>query len=796
MNDLKFAFRRLLKNPGFTAVAVLTLALGIGVNTSMFSGLNSLLMPELPYPDSDRLMRVFHTSPHSQRWPHSPANFLDQRDQNTIFEGMAATTARSFNLSEPGQPAERLRAVLATADLIPMLGIQPQLGRAFLPEEDLPGRNNVVVLNHAFWLRHFSADPAIIGRTLRLDGETVTVIGVMPSRFRDRQQWGTVDLLRPMGFTDEQREWRGNNYLDVFARLKPGVSVARGNAALETLAARLRQEHPDSNAGSGFRLMALTKSRMDPRGQTMLWLIMGLAGFVLLIACANLANLQFARTALRSRELAIRGALGAPRGRLLRQLLTESLLLAALGGLLGLLLAHWVNGWLVQELTEDGRPLVTLEMNLRVFGFALLVSTLSGLAFGLVPAWLAARTDLNTALKKGARGGGGGDRSQHRLGQGLIVAQVALALMLLAGAGLVVSGLQSFGSRDPGWRIDGLSAGYLSLPAGKYPDGEPRRSFAVRLQEKLGLLPGVERAAIASALPISGFRSHTGLMMEGEAESGQPRLRSLQFVSPGYFATLGIPLLEGREFTAADTADQPDVVIVNEALARACWRDGSALGKRIGSPGAWQEIVGVVGDVRAATDAGEPATHFQSYHPLAQESQSGLAVAVRGTVSADTLRRAVAELDPDLPLSEAGAIRATVGRFLGQVAVAGWLLAAFAGLGLFLAALGTYGVIAGFVGQRTNEIGVRMALGAQIRDVLWLVLGKGLRLTAVGLAVGLVGAIGLARVLVSLAPGLESNGPAVLFVVSALLLAVAFIACWLPARRASRVDPMVALRNE
>ncbi|MCB1471145.1 MAG: ABC transporter permease, partial [Rhizobiaceae bacterium] len=468
---------------------------------------------------------------------------------------------------------------------------------------------------------------------------------------------------------------------------------------------------------------------------------------------------------------------------------------AALGGLLGLVLAHWANRWLVQELTEDARPLVTLEMSLQVFAFALLASTLSGLAFGLAPAWLASRRDLNSALKQGARGGGS-DRSQHRLGQGLIVTQVALALMLLAGAGLVVSGLRDFGARDPGWRIEGLSAGYLSLPEGKYPEGEAQRTFITRLRETLEALPGVERAAVANALPITGFRSHTGLTVEGSSEAGPARLRSLSSVSPGYFATLGIPISEGREFSEADSADRPDVIIVNESLARAYWPNGSALGKRIGAPGAWQEIVGVVGDVRAATDPGEPESRFQSYRPLAQDTHKGIAIAVRGMVSADTLRRAVADLDPDLPLSEAGPVKATVDRFLDQTAVAGWLLAAFAGLGLFLAALGTYGVIAGFVSQRTNEIGLRMALGAQIRDVLWLVLGKGLRLTAVGLGIGVAGSIGLARALVSIAPGLRVNGPAVLFAVCALLLLVAFIACWLPARRASRVDPMEALRSE
>ncbi len=795
MNDLRFALRQLLKNRGFTAVAVLTLALGIGVNTSMFSGLHAVLMPELPYPDSDQLVRVFRTSQHSQRWPHSPANFLDERAQNSVFTHMAATTSRLVNLSEAGQPAERLRAVLATADLITMLGIQPQLGRAFLQEEDQPGRDDVVLLNHAFWLRRFNADPGIVGRTLRLDGETVTVVGVMPPEFGDRQVWGTADLIRPMAFSDAERAVRGNHYLDVFARLKPDLTLAQANAGLATLAARLREEYPDNNADTGYRAVTLARSRMEPRGQAMLWLILGLAGFVLLIACANLANLQFARTALRSRELAIRGALGAPRGRLLRQLLTENLLLAALGGLLGLLLAQWTNQWLIHNLTEDGRPLVRPELSFAVLGFAFLASTLSGLAFGLVPAWLASRTDLNATLKQGVRDGGAG-HSRHRLRHGLIVAQVALALMLLVGAGLVTNGLNRFSTSDPGWRIDGLHAGYLNLPAATYPDGDARRGFMDRLQEKLSTLPGVERASLANTLPVSGFRSHIGLAIEASATSVTSSLSSLAFVSPGYFPTLGIRLLDGREFAPTDTAQSPSVIIINESFARACWPHVSAVGQRIGQPGAWQEIVGVVADVRSATDPGEPTTRFQCYRPLTQEPQSGLAVAVRGHVTAETLRGAVAELDPDLPLSEAGSVRATVGRFFDQAAIASWLLGAFAGLGLLLAALGTYGVIAGFVGQRTQEIGVRMALGAQLRDVRWLVLGKGLRLTAVGLALGCVGSLGLVRVIASLTPGLRPSGPVVLFSVSALLLTVAFIACWIPAQRAAKVDPMEALRNE
>jgi len=794
LQDVRFGLRMLRKNPGFTTVAVLTLALGIGVNTSMFSGLQSLLLPKLPFPEPDRLVRVFRTSSHSQRWPHSPANFLDQQQQNTVFERMAAVNVTSCNLSGAGGQAERLRVLEASADLIPLLGIQPVFGRGFLPEEDRPG-NDVIILNHGFWLRRFSGDTNVLGRTLRLDGHAVTVVGVMPVSFQNAPEWGSVDALRPIAFTDDQRQNRGGNYLDVVARLKPGLSLSQASAGIDTLAARIRQDRPDNNSEDGLRAVPLAQSRMDPRGKIMLWLIMGLAGFVLLIACANLANLQFARTALRTRELAIRGALGAPRGRLLRQLLTESLLIAALGGVLGLLLSSWVNQILSSQLVEDGRPLLSLKLNFVVLGFALTVSTLTGLAFGLVPAWLASRNDVNTSLKQGSRGATG-DRSQHRLRHGLIVLQMALALMLLAGAGLVVSGLKNFGKQDPGWRVDGLSSGQLSLPDYKYGNSKLRHAFTERLQEKLAALPGVERAAVACTLPISGFRMTTDLVVEGQSETGRRNLRNINVVSPDYFATLGIRLLDGRDFSAADTEGRPNVIIVNETLARTYWPGESAVGKRIGFPDAWQEIVGVVNDVQSPTDAGESSTRFQTYRPLAQEAQSSLTVAVRGNVSATALRKAVAELDPDLPLSRPGSVRAVVAQAFGQFAVGGWLLGGFAGLGLLLAAIGIYGVMAGFVAQRTNEIGVRMALGAQVQDVLQLVLGRGVKLTLIGTALGLVGAMGMTRTLKSLMPGLNSDSPLVLALVVVLLVIVALVACWLPARRAAKVDPIVALRTE
>lgn len=793
MNDLRYAVRQLQKSPGFTVVAVLTLALGIGVNTAMFSALQSLLMPDLPYPESDRLVRIFRTSPYSQRWPHSPGAFLALREQQNVFSHVTATTSRRVNLSAAGEPPERLRAERATAEFLPMLGMMPLLGRSFRPEEDQPGRNQVALLSHAFWVRRFNADPGVLGRVLRLDGEPVTVIGVMPPEFADRHTWGRADILQPMGFSSAESQNRGNHYLDVFARLNPGVTDAQATAALASMAAHSAAERLGSPAETGYRVVPMARSRMDPRGQLMLWMILGLAGFVLLIACANLANLQFARTIVRSRELAIRSSLGAGRGRLLRQLLTENLLLAAFGGLVGLLFARWTTQWLTYRLVEDGVPMIPAELNLGALGFALLASGVSGAAFGLLPAWWASRVDPNASLRYGDAGGGTGPARQ-RLRHALIVAQIALALMLLSGAGLVAGGLRQFSRSDPGWRLDGLHAGHLNLPESTYPDASARQRFVEQLQQRLSAVPGVERAAVASALPISGSRSHVGLVIESSATGLENSLSSLVFVSPGYFSTLGVRLVEGREFEPGDSAESPSVTVINESFARACWPNGSAIGKRIGHPGAWQEIVGVVADVRSATDPSEPTTRFQCFRPLAQEPQSGLAVVVRGQVSANALRHAVADLDPDLPLSEADSVRATVGRFFDQASVAGGLLAGFAGLGLLLSSLGTYSVVASYVGQRTREIGVRMALGAEIRDVLWLVLGRGLRLTLMGAALGLLGSVGLGRVLAFLLPGLAGNQPAILLAASGVLFVVAAIACWLPARTASHVDPMVALR--
>ncbi len=794
--DLRYGLRMLRRSPRFTAVAALTLGLGIGVNTSMFSAIRATFKHPLPYPEAGRIVRLFGVSSDSRRNPHSTPNFLDYRAQNSVFESMTALNSRQFSLAAPGEPPERVRGVEATADLFAVLGVNPELGRAFTAEEELPGQNGVVILSHRLWLRRFAGDTNIVGRALRLDGAPVVVIGVAPAGFDDPRLAGRSDLWRPLVLKDGHAGRRGDHWLLANGRLKPGVSLAQAQVGLDSLAARMAKDYPETDAERGLRIVSLANSGNE-NGLGMVWLVMGLAGFVLLIACANLANLQLARTSGRARELAIRGALGAHRGRLLRQLLTECLLIAFIGGLSGLALAKWGNAILGRQITWGTETGVNLPLDLTVLTFALAATTLAGLVFGVAPAWLAARADVNDTLKQGGRGATGG-RSQHRLQHGLIVAEVALALALLAGAGMVGGGLRRYIARDPGWRVEGLSFGSISLPEIRYGSDVQRVDFADRLRERLAALPGVEGVALSWFLPVRRFDVISTFVVEGRPEPPPGREPSYfhNAIAPGFFRAFGTPLLQGREFNGADTTNRPAVVIINETMARAFWPGESAIGKRVGGPDAWLEVVGVVGDVRFPGELDEPVTRFQAYRPLAQEPPGNLSIALRGNVSSASLRRVVSELDPDLPVNDTGTARAAIEQLQSDYTVIGWLLTGFAGLGLLLASLGIYGVIAGFVAQRTNEIGVRMALGARRADVLRLVLGKGLRLAALGVLIGLFGAAGIARLLASASPTLVSKSPLTVIAVAGLLMVVAALACWFPARRAARVDPMTALRAD
>ncbi len=797
--DLRFGLRMLLKQKGFTVVAALTLALGIGANTAIFSVLNTYLFRALPYPNSERLVRVWRTSAHSQSWPHSPANFMAMREKNDVFEHMAVFNGIGPNLIEKGQSAERLQGLAVTADFFATLGVGPALGRVFTAEEDQPGANLVVVLSDRMWQRRFGGDPNTVGRTLQFDNETVKVIGVMPPGFDHPLLWGTVDFWRPIAFVAADRQNRNNNYLPALARLKPGVTEAQAQNAMATLFDGIAKEQ-SSNQNESIRLEALYRTMSDDTGRKMMWFTFGLAGFVLLIACANLANLQMARTAARAREYAVRAALGAGRLRLLRQSLTESLVIALLGGTISLLLAlggvKFISARLFSEL-----PGAEVSLDYKVFGFALLASLLTGLIFGVVPAWLASRADVNHALKESPRGSTAG-RSQHRLRHALIVREVAFALILLAGAGLFLRGLQRFTNLDPGWRIDGLVTAQLSLHGSSYEKAPQRLAFFQRLEERLRALPGVEKVALSSSQTAFGFNSSGSFWVEGQPEppAGQWPEGFVETVNPDFFSTLSVRLLEGRFFNAADTADKPRIAIVNETLARRFWPNESAVGKRIGGGSSWVEIVGVVNDMSFPAGVGEPYTRYQLFRPLAQNARSDVTLSLRSSTAAEALapalRRAVAELDSTQPIHRVRSVRSQVEQGLGNISLLGALLGAFAALGLLLAAIGIYGVISYSVAQRTGEIGIRLALGAQSRDVLWLMLGKGARLILAGALLGLGGAYAVSRLLRWALPMLPTRDPWALAGISLTLIAVALAACYLPARRASKVDPMVALRHE
>jgi predicted permease len=802
MNDLKFAVRQLLKNPGFTTVAVLTLALGIGANTAMFSLLNALLFRALPYPEPAQLVGIFRTSPHSQSWPHSPGNFSDYREQNNVFERLAVYRRSSYNLSEPGQAAQRFDGMRVTADFFPALGVGPALGRVLSAPDDEPGAEPVMVLSDSYWMRRFGGDTNVIGRTVRVDGQSVTIVGVMPVGFEHPLLWDKVDSWRPMGFTVEQRRSRGNNYLQMIGRLKPGVSLKRADAEMKALATRLGKEYPDQALDS-LRLEPMQRMVSDDIGRKVSWFTFGLAGFVLLIACANLANLQLVRTAARAREFAVRAALGADRARLLKQSLTESVAISLVGGALGLLLAMWCND-LVGKRLFSALPGVGISLDMRVFSFALTCSVLTGLLFGAVPAGVASRTDVNDALKDHLRGATV-SRTHHNLRSALIVGEIGFALVLLTGAGLFISGLERFLQLSPGWRVDGLVLGHLTLKGTNYNRSFQRNIFISELEQRLAAVPGIKSVGLSTSLPVWPFDSSGGFEVEGRPIApGQPVPEVYrESVSTKYFETLGLRLREGRVFTSSDTTNSPSVLVINHTMARTFWPNESAVGKRIGSPGPeknWQEIVGVVDDVRFPATLAAPYTRLQSYQPLAQAPANRIIIGFRSDISVDaiasTLRKIVGELDREQTVFQVRTAHDLINTGLGRMSLLSRLLGAFAALGLLLAGIGVYGVTSYSVLQRTSEIGIRMALGAQQRDVLWLVLKKGLRLSLLGSAIGVMGGWAVSSLLSAAVPALPSRDPVVFFTLTFLLMIAALLACYIPARRATKVDPIIALRYE
>jgi predicted permease len=792
----------LLKHKGFTVVAVLTLALGIGVNTAMFSVLNTFLFGSLPYPQSEQLIRVWRTSPHSQSWPFSAANFFDYHDQNTVFEKMAAYNFTSRNLTEQGQTAERLLGLAATADFFPMLGVAPALGRVFKPEEFEPAADNVVVLTDRFWARRFGSDPNIVGQKIQLDGKSVEVVGVMPPGFEHPILWGPIDVWQPLSFAPDRKTNRGNNYLSTFGRLKPGVTIQQAEKSMVTLVANVGQQNK-SNEGESVRLEPLQRSMSDSIGRTVMWFTFGLSAFVLLIACANLANLQLVRTAARARELAVRAALGAGRWRLLRHSLTESVILALIGGIVSLAIALAAVRFISARLFTN-LPGASVQLDYKVFGFALLCSLLTGVLFGTVPAWLASRADVNLALRENSRGSTAG-RSQNRLRHTLIIGEVAFAMVLLAAAGLFLRGLQRFLNTDPGWHVDGMLIAHMSLRGERYKEDKQRVVFLTELENRLRTVPGVEHAAIGGSNPVFGFGSSSSFLVEGRPEPPPDKYPEMFYepVSSDYFETLGAHLQQGRTFNPSDTADHPAVVIINETTAHTFWPNENPVGKRISSTGQkkdYFEIVGVINDIAFPGELGEPYTRYQAFVPVTQAAPAYLTLMLRTSGNPDalgnSLRSVVASLDPEQPVFRIRTARSAVDSGLGSISLLGSLLGAFAAVGLILAAIGIYGVVSYTVVQRTGELGIRMALGAQSRDVLWLVLGKGALLILVGALFGIAGAYGVSKLLIAFIPSLPTRDPLIVALTGATLAVVALLACYVPARRATRVDPLIALRSE
>ncbi|HEY4300842.1 MAG TPA: ABC transporter permease [Candidatus Didemnitutus sp.] len=803
LTSLKLAFRQWARSPGFISLALLTLALGIGLNTSMFSLMNLLLLQPLPYPDRDQLARVYRTTPQSSTSDHSAPDFQQMERDLAPSARLAAYRLWGYTLAQPGHAATNLNAVRVSSSFLPLLGLRPELGRFFNADEEGPD-NHVIILSHATWQAQFGGDPAVVGRTVSIDGTPTVIVGVMPQAFSSIFLWGPGDALRPLGLSPTERNDGETAEYRIVARVNSGLTLAQFDRRLDEYARATADQRLPARRTDGLRSVSLQSSGTSASTRSLTWFLLGLSGFVLLIACANLANMQLARALARSHEFAIRSALGASRARILRSLLWENVLLVSVGGLLGLLVASWANDWLSSRLSANGYVTFTIVLDARVLAFTFGLTMITGVLFGLIPGWLMTRVRVNDSLKAGSRSVTG-DRAHHRLRHILIIAQLALALTLLAGAGAFARGFSRLLAMDVGWDQHALLQAVLNLPAKKYSNPDRVYGFYTRLQERLGALPGVESVAVGWTLPIFQFLTHRSFVVEGRAAppAGHEPVIDVNGVTPSYLANLRISLQAGRNFTEADNLTAPRVVIINESLAHALFPNESPLGHRLlpvdPTDQRKLEIVGVIPDLKFAVNVVTPVTTYQMLCPLAQEPWTYVTVSVRSAAPSslvEPVRRVIAQLDPDLAVQQYGLVDSIVHTTLGSFTMVTSILIAFAALGLFLSTLGLYGVIARLVASRTAEIGIRMALGAQPFDVFWLICRTGLTLVAIGLVIGVAGGLAVIRGIGHALPYLPLNDPWALAGVSALLLAVAGVATWIPARRATRVDPVVALRTE
>lgn len=804
LQDFRHSLRLLWKNPAFTTIAVLAITLGIGANTALFSVVNSVILQPLPFADAERLVMVWESRPARGQMGNvvSPGNFLDWKSRNTVFETISPLTFGSSTLTGFGEPLS-LRVQNVDSEFFPMLGIRMALGRSFTPDECIPNGPRAAILSDGFWKSRFSADPAIVGKSIRLDGEPVTVVGIAPPNtltISDRPV-ALWQAIRVNGVNSVGGRASGR-FLSVLGRLKPGVSLEQADSQMRTIAAQLEAEYPQFNKNWSAHVVPLA-SEMYGKVRTPLWVLLGAVACVLLIACANVANLLLTRAAGRSRELAVRASLGATAGTIVRQLLVESLTLASIGGFLGMALAAWMIQILKLLGPSDIRRLDAAGIDTTVLGFSIGLTLLTGLLLGLAPAITAARRTLNVSLREGGRGATAGGTT-GRLRDAFTVAQVALSLILVVGAGLLLKSFAKLTAVDPGFRPDHVLTVDLSVPTVRYPDGKDVL-FLSELSRQVRTLPGVVNASVITFLPFKGPGSATRFRVDGRPrpEMGQEPSTAVRMIQPRYFETMGIPILRGRDFTEADLDPKaPLRFVVSDTMVKRMFPNEDPIGKRLvvnmktdNEPG---EIIGVVGDVRHGTLADKVNAFV--YYPQSHLSFGFGTLVVQTSADpmafASSVRQVIHRLDPDIPATEVATMQRWIEDSVARPRFQTGLLASFAGLALLLAVLGIYGVMSYAVAQRTHEIGVRMALGAQRVDVARLVLGRGVFLTLLGLAIGIAGALALGRYLETLLFEVKPADPATLAAVIALLLAVAIAACLLPARRATRVDPMVALHYE
>jgi len=808
--DLLLGLRSLLRNSGFTAVAVLSLAIGIGANSAIFTVTNALLLKPLRFKDAERLVILWSRSPGlnvPQDW-FSPGQYLDVKAENTVFDETCITIGASFNLTGQGTP-EHVDGARVSSSMFSLLGGTAAIGRLFSPEEDQPGKATVVLLSYRFWQRYFGGDQEVLGKTLALNGNDFQIVGVMSREFSLNKEVmpavngiQTADLIIPLPLPDSARSNRGNEDFNIFGKLKPGVSIAQAQAEMDVIADRMKQQYPSNYPAEGGLTISVVPLLQQVVGDISLALkvLFGAVGFVLLIACANVANLLLSRAAFRQKEIAIRAAVGATRGRLIKQLLTESMVLALIGGIAGVVVAYLTIQALKTFAPDNIPRLNEIAIDVRVMIFTTIVALMTGVLFGLVPAFRTSRVDLNEVLKDGGRGGTTG-RATHRTRKALVISEVALSLLLLIGAGLLIRSYQKISTSHPGFDPHNVLSLRLSLPNIKYPKAENITLFFRRMVEKLNAAPGVESVSTSYSLPMSTVAlAWEPINVEGYVpKNGQELIISnVRIVSPDYFKTMRLPLLTGRYFDEHDTKGSLETALVDEALAERFWPNQDPLGKRLQTAGSgtWRTVVGVIKNTRQYSTEKEPP--IAVYFPFEQRVGRSMFVLVRTSRDPEPLipaiTREIQTIDPEMPVFDVSTMDQRMLDSFARQRFSMFLLGVFAIIASVLAAIGIYGVMAYSVNERTHEIGIRIALGAPPKDVVRLVIRQAFGLTAIGIAIGLISSFVLTRVLTSLLFGISTTDLATFVTTPFLLSSVALLASYLPARRASRVDPMIALR--